>query len=193
MYHQALVSVGQKKGGGSYWSTLLLFASTSKMFVCWNKNRKGPIKEVTVKIYSIQNWTLCKKILDIWFKTKKNECTDHAGTTLQPSAWYCASPPRAARTALNHRGVDSARPLKVPCGIRHQDFFRIRSFKSCKLQGTTSMVQTCFSSTSHYRLLFFFPPSTCWQARFPSRTLTTASYSLPFTVHPAAVGKRKRD
>ncbi|KAF7656706.1 hypothetical protein LDENG_00037350 [Lucifuga dentata] len=44
--------------------------------------------------------------------------------------------------------MDSTRPLKVSCGIWHQDV-NSRFFKSCKFGGGASMDQTCFSSTSH--------------------------------------------
>ena len=71
-----------------------------------------------------------------------------SGITYWPPAKYCAGPPFAAKTALTRWGMDSTRPLKVCCGIWHQDVSS-RSFKSCMLQGGASMDWICLSSTSH--------------------------------------------
>ena len=59
----------------------------------------------------------------------------------------CRSP-FAAKTAQTHRGTESTRPLKMCCGIWHQDVSS-RSFKSCKLWGGASIDRTCLSSASH--------------------------------------------
>lgn len=56
----------------------------------------------------------------------------------------CAVAPLCSTiTAPTCQGMDSTRPLKGPCGIRHQDV-RSRSFKSSKLQGGPTI--------DHYRL-----------------------------------------
>lgn len=44
--------------------------------------------------------------------------------------------------------MDTTRPLKLCCGILHQDVSS-RTFRSCKLWGGASMDQTCLSSISH--------------------------------------------
>ncbi|XP_051801618.1 vascular endothelial growth factor C isoform X3 [Acanthochromis polyacanthus] len=58
-------------------------------------------------------------------------------------------PPRPSQhhLALTCQDMDSTRPLKVCCGIWHQDVSR--SFEACKLRGVASMKWTCLSSTSH--------------------------------------------
>ena len=76
-----------------------------------------------------------------------------SATALQPSAWHCVSLHGAAKTALNHWGMDSTRPLKVPCGIRHRDF-RIRSFKSCKLQVGPQWIRLVFFQHMQARKVF---------------------------------------
>ena len=53
---------------------------------------------------------------------------------------------------LTCQSTESIRPLKVCCGIWHQDVSS-RSFKSCKLQGGASVDLTFLSSTSHRCLI----------------------------------------
>ncbi len=53
--------------------------------------------------------------------------------------FYCVGPTFASKTSLTHWGTDSTRPLKVCCGIWHQNVSS-RSFKSCKLQGWIGLV-----------------------------------------------------
>lgn len=49
---------------------------------------------------------------------------------------------------LTSQGMNSTRPLKVYCGIWHQNVSS-KSFKSCKLRGGASIDRICLSSTSH--------------------------------------------
>jgi len=77
-----------------------------------------------------------------------NNNIHRSAITLWPPAYYCVGPPFGSRTALTRGGMDSTRPLKVCCGVWHQDVSS-RSFKSWKLRGGASMGRTCLSNTPH--------------------------------------------
>lgn len=68
--------------------------------------------------------------------------------TIKPPAQYCVGPSCSCKTALICQSMDSMRPLKMSCGIWHQDF-STGYFKFCKLQGGISMDWTCLFSSSH--------------------------------------------
>lgn len=54
--------------------------------------------------------------------------------TLKAPALYCLDPSCATKAALTSWGMDSTRPLKLYCGIWHQDISS-KSFKSYKMWG----------------------------------------------------------
>ena len=119
-----------------------------------------------------------------WGSTLSLIYIDHihrSGITLWPPAWYCVSRPFAAIAALTRWGMDSTRPLKVCCGIWHQDVSS-RSFNSSTSykildwieilanggQVNTSNLLLCSSNCPWTIFALWHSALSCWKSPQPS-------------------------